>query len=63
MEQSFLKIKMMANQVGNIVDINTLFQELNVQNHFQMLSQKASQNTGEFQMECQLKDQGNVEDE
>ena len=63
MEQSFLKIKMMANQVGNIVDINTLFQELNVQNHFQMLSQKASKNTGEFQMECQLKDQGNVEDE
>ena len=28
MEQSFLKIMMIANQVGIIVDINTLVQEL-----------------------------------
>ena len=63
MEQSFLKTRMMANQVINIVDINVLFQGLNVQNHLQKPSQKASQNTWRFQMEYQLKDQGNVQDD
>ena len=63
MEQSFLKTRMIANQVINIVDIYVLFQGLNVQNHLQKPSQKASQNTWRFQMEYQLKDQGNVQDD
>ena len=54
---------MMANQVIDIVDINVFFQGLNVQNHLQKSSQKASENTWRFQMEYQLKDQGNVQDD
>ena len=63
MEQSFLKTKMMPNQVRNIVDVNVLSQRLNFQSHLQKLSQKASKNTWRFQMECQLKKQGNVQDD
>ena len=53
---------MATNQVGNVVDINTLLQALNAQNHLQMLSQQARDNTG-LQKECQPEDQGSVENE
>ena len=62
MGQSFLNTKMATNQVGNVVDINTLLQALNAQNHLQMLSQQARDNTG-LQKECQPEDQGSVENE
>ena len=53
---------MATNQVGNVVDINTLLQALNAQNHLQMLSQQARDNTG-LQEECQSEDQGSAENE
>ena len=53
---------MATNQVGNAVDINTLLQALNAQNHLQVLSQQARNNTG-LQEECQSENQGNAEDE
>ena len=48
----------MTNQVGNVVDINTLLQALNAQNHLQVLSQQARDKTG-LQEECQSEDEGN----
>lgn len=51
MEQPFVKIKIVKNQVRNIVDINTLLQALNAQNHFQMLSQQA-RNNRKLQEQC-----------
>ena len=62
MEQPFLKTKMATNYGGNEVDINTLLQTLNAQNHLHVLSQQARDNTG-LQEECQSADQGNIEDE
>ena len=62
MEQPFVKIKIAKNQVRNIVDINTLLQALNVQNHFQMLSQQA-RNHRKLQEQCQSEDQANVGNE
>ena len=62
MEQSFLKTKMATNYGGNVVDINTLLQTLNDQNHLQVPSQQARENAG-LQEECQSEDQGNAEDE
>ena len=53
---------MATNQVGNVVDINTLLQALNAQNHLQMLSQQARDNTG-LQEECQSEDQASAENE
>ena len=53
---------MATNQVGNAVDVNTLLQALNTQNHLQVLSQQARNNTG-LQEECQSENQGNAEDE
>ena len=53
---------MAKNQVGNVVEINTLLHALNVQNHFQMLSQQARDNTG-LQEECQSEDQASAENE
>ena len=53
---------MATNPVGNVVDINTLLQALNDQNHLQMLSQQARDNTG-LQEECQSEDQGSAENE
>ena len=51
---------MATNQVGNLVDINTLLQALNAQNHLQMLSQQARDNTG-LQEEFQSEDQASAE--
>ena len=48
--------------MGNVVDINTLLQALNAQNHLQMLSQQARDNTG-LQEECQSEDQASIENE
>ena len=53
---------MATNQVGTVVDINTLLQALNAQNHLQMLSQQARDNTG-LQEECQSEDQASAENE
>ena len=53
---------MATNQVGNVVDINTLLHALNAQNHLQMLSQQARDNTG-LQEECQSEDQASAENE
>ena len=53
---------MATNQVGNVVDINTLLQTLNAQNHLQMLSQQAKDNT-RLQEECQSEDQASAENE
>ena len=53
---------MATNQVGNVVDINTLLQALNAQNHLQMLSQQARDNTG-LQEEFQSEDQASAENE
>ena len=53
---------MATNQVGNVVDINSLLQALNAQNHLQMLSQQARSNTG-LQEDCQSEDQGSAENE
>ena len=53
---------MATNYGGNVVDINTLLQSLNAQNHLQVLSQQARDNTG-LQEECQSENQGNAEDE
>ena len=53
---------MATNYGGNEVDINTLLQTLNAQNHLQVLSQQARDNTG-LQEECQSENQGNAEDE
>ena len=53
---------MATNQVGNVVDINTLLQALNAQNHLQMLSQQAKDNT-RLQEECQSEDQASAENE
>ena len=62
MEQPFVKIKIAKNQVRNIVDINTLLQALNAQNHFQMLSQQA-RNNRKLQEQCQSEDQANAGNE
>ena len=51
---------MATNQVGNVVGINTLLQALNVQNHLQILSQQARDNT-RIQKECQSEDQASAE--
>ena len=48
--------------MGNVVDINTLLQALNVQNHLQMLSLQARDNTG-LQEEWQAEDQASAENE
>ena len=53
---------MATNQVGNVVDINTLLQALNAQNYLQILSQQARDNTV-LQEECQSEDQEIAEDE
>ena len=53
---------MAFNQEGNVIDINTFLQALNAQNHLQMLSPQARDNTG-LQEECQSEDQGNAENE
>ena len=53
---------MATNQVGNVVDINTLLQALNAQNYLQILSQQPRDNTV-LQEECQLEDQEIAEDE
>ena len=53
---------MATNQVGNVVDINTLLQALNAQNYLQTLSQQARDNTV-LQEECQSEDQEIAEDE
>ena len=53
---------MATNQVGNVVDINTLLQTLNAQNHLQILSHQTRDNAV-LQEECQSEDQETTEDE
>ena len=53
---------MATNQVGNVVDINTLLQALNAQNHLQIISHQTRDNAV-LQDECRSEDQEIAEDE